>query len=258
MEQFEHIASILALTMGVSWASGINLYAAMAVLGISSATGNVILPPDLQILANPLVITASCIMYMVEFAADKVPGVDTAWDSVHTFIRIPAGAMLAAGAVGDVGMAMELSAAILGGGMAAASHATKAGSRVIINASPEPFTNWAASIGEDVAVLGGMWTALHHPWIFLGLMILFIIFMIWVLPKIWRGIKKVFRWIAGLFGAAPPPEEPVMDAAEASGAASPEVLDRIERLKALYDAGTLTEEEFNRQKAALLGTKPAP
>jgi hypothetical protein len=260
MEQFEHIASILALTMGVSWASGINLYAAMAVLGISAATGNIALPPDLQILANPMVIGAACIMYMVEFVADKIPGVDTAWDGVHTFIRIPAGAMLAAGAVGDVNMAVELSAAILGGGMAATSHATKAGSRVIINASPEPFTNWAASIAEDVAVIGGLWAALHQPWLFLGLMVLFMILVIWLLPKIWRGIRKVFRWIGGLFGAAPPPEETVevSETAGAEGAASPEALDRIERLKGLYDSGALTEEEFARQKAALLGDASAP
>lgn len=253
MEQYEHIASVLALTMGVAWASGINLYAAMAVLGISGATGSMDLPPDLMVLQNPMVIAAACIMYTAEFVADKMPGVDTAWDSVHTFIRIPAGAMMAAAAVGDPGPAIELSAYILGGGLAAATHATKAGSRVVINSSPEPFTNWAASITEDVAVIGGLWVAMHYPWLFLALMILFIGFMIWILPKIWRGIKKVFRWIGGLFGAAPPADEPAMAAAaEAPPESRMERYDELERLKKLLDSGALTEAEFTEQKQALL------
>ena len=251
MEQLEHIAAVLALTMGASWASGINLYAAMAVLGFSGATGSVELPPDLQILENPLVIAAASVMYVVEFIIDKIPGLDTTWDSVHTFVRIPAGAMMASAAVGDVGAAMELSAAIMGGGLAAASHATKAGSRIIINASPEPFTNWAASITEDVAVIGGLWVALHHPWIFLGLMFLFILLMIWLLPKIWGAIKSVFGWLGRLFGVkrAPPaataPDPP-------SGQDGMAMLDQLERLKGLLDSGALTQDEFDQQKQELL------
>ncbi len=243
MEQMEHIAAVLALTMGASWASGINLYAAMAVLGFSGATGSIELPPDLQILQNPLVIAAASIMYAVEFIIDKIPGLDTTWDSVHTFVRIPAGAMMASAAVGDVGAAMELSAAILGGGLAAASHATKAGSRIIINASPEPFTNWAASITEDVSVIGGLWVALHHPWIFLGLMALFILLMIWLLPRIWGAIKSVFGWLGRLFGVkqAPP-----------SGQDGTDRFDRLERLKGLLDSGALTQDEFDQQKQELL------
>jgi hypothetical protein len=261
MEQYEQIAAVLALTMGAAWASGINLYAAMAVLGFSGASGSIDLPPDLLVLQNPLVIAVACIMYVAEFVADKMPGVDTAWDSVHTFIRIPAGALMAAAAVGDPGPAMELSAYILGGGLAAASHATKAGSRVIINASPEPFTNWAASITEDVAVIGGLWAAMHYPWLFLAMMIFFILFMIWILPKIWRGIKKVFQRIGRLFGAAPPVEASMATAAAAE--ASPpspenrmERYDELERLKQLLDSGALTEEEFTEQKQALLKTEP--
>ncbi len=200
MEQYEHIVSILALTMGASWACGLNLYATMAVLGFSGSTGSLELPPDLQILQNPLVIGAALVMYTVEFFADKVPGVDTGWDTIHTFIRIPAGAMVAAGAVGGTVPALELAAAILGGGLATASHATKAGGRAIINTSPEPVSNWAASITEDLAVLGGLWTALNHPWIFLGLMVLFILFMVWLLPRIWQTIKRFFRWLGGVFG----------------------------------------------------------
>lgn len=206
------IVEIIALSMGAAWASGINLYATLATLGILGATGNIVLPPELAILANPLVIAAAGFMYCVEFFADKVPGVDTAWDSVHTFIRIPAGAVLAAGAVGDLGAAAEVAAAIMGGTLAAACHCTKAGSRVLINASPEPFTNWVASITEDIAVIAGLWTALYHPVIFLVLLVLFIALMVYLLPKIWRGIRKVFAWLIRLFGGkTAAPTSPALD-----------------------------------------------
>jgi hypothetical protein len=199
MEQLNNVASIIALTMGVAWASGINLYAAILVLGIMGATGNIVLPPELTVLSNPLVLGAAGLMYVIEFFADKVPGVDTGWDTLHTFIRIPAGALLAAAAVGDVNPATALAAGIVGGGLAASSHAAKAGTRVLINTSPEPFTNWAASIGEDVAVIAGLWTALHHPILFLVLLVLFLLMLVWLLPKIWRGIKKVFSAIGRFF-----------------------------------------------------------
>lgn len=198
--ELEQLSNTIALTMGVGWASGINLYAAILVLGILGIYGNIVLPPDLQVLTNPIVIGAAGIMYMTEFVADKIPGVDTGWDSIHTFIRIPAGALLAAGAVGEMNTAIILAAGILGGGMAAGSHATKAGSRVIINTSPEPFTNWTASVLEDIAVIGGLWVALNHPYIFIALMVLFILLMIWLFPKIWRGIKKIFALLGHLFG----------------------------------------------------------
>jgi hypothetical protein len=199
MEPLDQMANTLSLTMGVAWASGINLYAAILVLGLLGTTGNITLPASLQILTDPMVMIAAGVMYFVEFFADKMPGMDTGWDTLHTFIRIPAGALLAAGAVGDVNPALALTAAILGGGLAAGAHAVKSGSRVIINTSPEPFTNWAASIAEDIAVIGGLWTALHYPWLFLVLMIVFIGLMIWLLPKIWGGIKKIFGYIERLF-----------------------------------------------------------
>ena len=200
------IAETIALTLGVAWASGINLYAAIAVLGIMGSTGNIDLPPDLLILQNPLVIGAAGLMYMVEFCADKVPGVDTGWDAIHTFIRIPAGAVLAAGAVGDVNAGVELAAFIVGGSLAGATHATKAGSRALINTSPEPVSNWSASIAEDLAVIGGLWIALNHPWVFIGLLVVFIVLMIWLLPKIWRGLKAVARTIGRFFGQTSAPE----------------------------------------------------
>lgn len=202
------ITQTIALTMGVAWASGINLYAAIFMLGYMGSTGNIELPPDLQILTNPMVLVAAGIMYCVEFFADKTPGVDTGWDGIHTFIRIPAGAILAAGAVGEVGAAAQLTAAILGGTLAAGTHATKAGSRVLINTSPEPFSNWAASIGEDVAVIAGLWTALNHPVLFIALLVLFILLMIWLLPKLWLGIKKVFRFLVGWLRSGKEPDKP--------------------------------------------------
>ena len=216
MEEYQQIVSILALSMGAAWASGINLYAALVMMGLMGATGNMVLPEQLQILSNPLVIGAAGLMYMVEFVADKMPGVDTAWDSLHTFIRIPAGAMLAAGAVGELAPAVELAAAIIGGGVAATSHVTKAGGRVLINTSPEPFSNWVASIGEDFLVLGGLYTALTHPWVFLALLVIFLLLAIWVIPKLWRGIKAVFRGIGKLFGAGSSATESSDNAAEPS------------------------------------------
>lgn len=189
---------IIALTMGAAWASGINLYAAIFMLGYMANTGNVVLPEQLMVVSDPLVMFAAGVMYCVEFFADKTPGVDTAWDSIHTFIRIPAGAILAMAAVGDTTPAVEFAAFLLGGTIATGSHLTKAGSRVLINTSPEPVTNWTASVLEDVAVIAGLWTALNHPVIFIGFLILFIIFVIWFLPKLWRAIKKVFNYIRNM------------------------------------------------------------
>ncbi len=196
----DDLTQTLALTMGVGWASGINVYAAILVLGLLGTTGNLDLPPGLEILTDPLVLLAAGAMYLVEFVTDKIPGVDTAWDTLHTFVRIPAGAILAAGAIGDVGPGAHLAAAILGGGLAAASHAAKSGTRVLINASPEPFTNWAASITEDVGVVGGLLVAINHPAVFLALLAVFLLALVWLLPRVWRGIKRVFRFVARLFG----------------------------------------------------------
>ncbi len=209
MEQLDQISATLALTMGVGWASGINLYATLLTLGLLAQSGNIHLPPELHAVSSPLVIGIAGLMYCVEFFADKIPGVDTVWDGIHTFIRIPAGAILAAGAVGDVTPALGLAAAIAGGGLAASTHATKAGSRVLINTSPEPFSNWAASITEDVTVIAGVWACLQHPFWFLVALAVFIALMIWLLPKIWDGIKKVFQFIFRLFGGETAPNPPV-------------------------------------------------
>ncbi len=193
---------LISMTLGVAWASGINLYAAVLVLGFLGATGQMVLPQELAFLTNPLVIGAAGFMYMVEFFADKTPGVDTGWDVIHTFVRIPAGAALAAGmAEGlEIGQGAEFAAMLVGGGLAATSHATKTGSRVLINTSPEPVTNWTASITEDLAVVGGLWTALHYPWAFVAALVLFLLLAAWLLPKLWRALKRAFHAMGGLFG----------------------------------------------------------
>jgi hypothetical protein len=199
VEHLEPIIKIIALTMGVAWASGINLYAAILVLGILGSSGNITLPPDLMILTDPLIIAAAGVMYAIEFFADKIPGVDNGWDAIHTFIRIPLGALLAAATVGEVNPAATIAAALLGGGLTASTHATKSGARMLINASPEPFSNWMASLGEDAAVIAGLWTALYHPLVFVIFLVVFILLLVWLLPKIWRGVAQILAMLANLF-----------------------------------------------------------
>lgn len=193
---------VIALTLGVAWASGINLYAAILVLGIMGSGGYTQLPESLTVLQDPLVLMAAGTMYFVEFFADKIPGVDSGWDAIHTFIRIPAGAMLAVGAAQglEINQAAELAAALLGGSLAATSHLTKASTRLVINASPEPVSNWTASFAEDFAVIGGLWAALNYPLAFVAFIVLFVLFAIWLLPKLWRTLKRVVATIRGWFG----------------------------------------------------------
>ena len=185
--------NLVALGLGAAWASGINLYAAVLLLGGLHALGIIPLPPDLQVLSHPAVLAVAGFLFVVEFVADKVPGVDSLWDAVHSFIRIPAGALLAAGAIGSYGEGYELAAALLAGGaLAATSHAAKATGRVAINASPEPFSNWAVSFLEDLLVLGGLVLALFMPALFLTLLGIFVVIAIWLLPKLWRGVRRLF------------------------------------------------------------------
>jgi len=198
MEAIETISLIL----GVGWASGINLYAAVLVLGWMGATGEANLPPELQVLSSPGVMAAAGIMYSIEFFADKIPGVDTSWDVLHTFIRIPAGAFLASSAAQglDIGASAELIGLLVGGGLAATSHTTKMGTRALINTSPEPFSNWTASFAEDFAVIGGVWASLVHPEIFILMVVVFIGLAIWLLPKMWRVLKRIANKIGSWFG----------------------------------------------------------
>src|SRR5436189_624378 len=139
----------LSLAMGTAWTSGLNLYATVATLGLAASAGMIQLPPDLLILNDPLLIGIAGVMYFIEFFADKVPYVDNGWDVLHTFIRVPAGAILAARTLGDVNPALELAAVLAGGTIAFAAHGTKMATRLALNVSPEPFSNWFASIAED-------------------------------------------------------------------------------------------------------------
>jgi Domain of unknown function (DUF4126) len=182
----------LSLAMGTAWTSGINLYATVAALGLAGRLDMIRLPQSLEVLTNPVVIAVACVMYAIEFFADKVPYVDNGWDVLHTFIRVPAGAILAARSLGDMSPAFELAALLAGGSIALAAHGAKATSRLAINASPEPFSNWIASFAEDVAVLGGIWIIFNHPWLMLVLVSLFLLLVVWVAPKIFRLAKHGF------------------------------------------------------------------
>ena len=196
----QEILPYIALSMGVAWASGINLYAAILVLGLLGLSGNMPLPETLQVLQNPIVIGVAGFMYCVEFFADKIQGVDSAWDTLQTFIRIPAGAVLAATAVGDVDPAIAVSAALVGGGLTAGTHLTKASARLLVNTSPEPFSNIGASLAEDTAVVGGLLTALYYPSFFLVLLVVFMALMIWLLPILLRALKGIFDSLKCFFG----------------------------------------------------------
>ena len=183
----------LSLAMGTAWTSGINLYATIAALGIAGQMDMIQLPPDLRVLTHPAVIVVACIMYVIEFFADKVPYVDSGWDVLHTFIRIPAGAVLAARSLGDMNPALELVALLAGGTVALAAHGTKATARLAINASPEPFSNWAASFAEDVTVFGSIWMMFNHPVVMLIVVLSFLALVVWLVPKLFRLAKRGFQ-----------------------------------------------------------------
>ena len=183
----------LSLAMGTAWTSGINLYATVAALGIAGRSEMIHLPPELQVLTHPAVIAIACIMYVIEFFADKVPYVDSGWDVLHTFIRVPAGAILAAKSLGDMNPALELAALLAGGTVALAAHGTKATVRLAINTSPEPFSNWAASFAEDVTVLGSIWMVFNYPILMLILVVSFMVLVVWLVPKLFRLAKRGFQ-----------------------------------------------------------------
>lgn len=185
------LISQLALAGGLSWASGLRLYLTVFAVGLLAKFGYIDLPTALDILSNPVVIGVSGILAAIEFLADKIPYVDSAWDSIQTFIRIPAGALLAMGAMNSSDPMIATVAALLGGSLAGATHATKAGSRALINTSPEPVSNIAASLGEESLLLTGGWLMFAHPAVFIGLLCGFVLLLFWLLPKLWRGIKSV-------------------------------------------------------------------
>lgn len=187
----------VAMAAGLAWASGLRLYAVLFIAGLLGRFGYIDLPQDLEVLSNWMVIGASGFMFVVEFFADKVPALDSLWDAIHTFVRIPAGALLSAMALGNHDPAVMVAGAILGGTLAAGTHLAKAGSRALINTSPEPFTNVSASLSEDALVLGGMFTAFHYPLVFLVLLVLFIALVLWLLPKLHRSFRKILQRVTG-------------------------------------------------------------
>ena len=187
----------VALAGGLAWASGMRLYAVVFIAGLLGRLEYLHLPASLQVLENPWVLGLSGVLLLVEFLADKIPVVDSLWDSVHSFIRIPAGALLAALALGDHDPTWMVVAGLLGGTLSAGTHALKAGSRALINTSPEPFSNVATSLGEDVLVGSGLAVAIFHPLLFLVLLGFFVALLIWLLPKLWRGARSLFGWLFG-------------------------------------------------------------
>lgn len=196
------IIAPIAMAAGLGWASGLRLYAVLFFLGALGWFGVIALPRDLEILSHPAVMVAAGTLFAVEFGADKIPGFDSVWDTFQTFVRIPGGALLAAAAVADQSAALALAAALLGGTFAAGAHFTKAGSRVLINTSPEPFSNWAASFTEDALAAGMVWFAFKHPLALFVILILLVALTVWLLPKLWRGVRRVLAAARQMMGAA--------------------------------------------------------
>ncbi|MBC7620529.1 MAG: DUF4126 domain-containing protein [Candidatus Saccharibacteria bacterium] len=196
---------LIALAGALGWASGLRLYLVVLLTGLAGYLGWVDLPLGLRPLAHPVVLVGSGFMVTVEFFADKVPGLDSLWDMVHTVIRIPAGAALAAGVFGADSASMGLLAALMGGSLAATSHVAKATSRAAINTSPEPFTNIGASLLEDGAVPLGLWLAVMHPWVFAALLVVMVIASIWLTRLCWRYVRSLLTRLARIFSGRPDP-----------------------------------------------------
>lgn len=198
---------LLALAAALGWASGFRLYAAVFLAGIAGWAGWMELPAGLQILQHPGVLFASGFMLFAEFFADKIPFVDSMWDAAHTLIRIPAGAALAAGAIGADSQAMAWIAALLGGGLAATSHATKMTTRAAVNTSPEPFSNIAVSLAEDGFVLFMLWLSATHPVVFAILLLVSIVVSVILLVVLVKFLRKVVQGVSGFFRGRPLPPE---------------------------------------------------
>ena len=194
--------STLAIAMGSSWVSGINLYAAVATLGLLSRFAHLELPGELNILTNWWVIGVAVVLYVVEFFADKIPIVDSTWDIVHTFIRVPAGAVLAATAFGDFDRSVQVIAFLVGGGLALSSHGTKAATRAVVNTSPEPVSNIVLSTGEDILAVSSILLAVFLPVMLFVVVVAGLIVSFLVLPKVIRFFRQVVRSVRGFFKPA--------------------------------------------------------
>lgn len=186
------IITTLGTALGAAWTAGINLYATVAVLGLVQHYGLVSkLPGGMDKLDNWWVIGIALFLYVVEFFADKIPYVDTVWDALHTFIRVPAGAVLALAATADLDPTLRIIAVLLGGGLALSTHGTKATVRAAANVSPEPFSNWTLSLAEDALAIIAIFIAILHPLVALVLILAFVIVLLWILPKVLRRLRRL-------------------------------------------------------------------
>lgn len=191
--------STLSLALGSAWTSGINLYATVTVLGLLQKFGATKLPGGLDALDNWWIIGFAGGLYIVEFFADKIPYVDSVWDVVHTFIRVPAGAIVAYAATNQLDSSITIPAALVGGGLAFASHGTKAAARIGANFSPEPVSNWALSFVEDGVALIGTVLAVFAPMVIAGILIAFVLIFLWIFPKVFRAIRRLFAAVGAFF-----------------------------------------------------------
>ncbi len=194
------LASLTALAAGLGWASGLRLYGLVFTLGMLSRYAGVHMPGGLDVLGHPLILGLSGLLLATEFLADKIPLIDSLWDSVHTFIRIPAGAALAAAVMGDQGTALQVAMGLLGGSLAAGTHMAKAGLRAAINTSPEPVSNVTTSLTEDALAAGGLWALFTHPLRFLSGLAIFMLLALWLLVRLWRVVAGMFRRADGNAG----------------------------------------------------------
>ncbi|MGI8655924.1 MAG: DUF4126 domain-containing protein [Pyrinomonadaceae bacterium] len=198
-----NVIQILGLALGSAWTSGINLYATVAVLGLLEHYKYASLPGSLHVLSNPFIIGVAFFLYCIEFVADKIPYVDSIWDAVHTFIRVPAGAVLALAATTQMNPAVQVAALLLGGGLALSTHGTKATVRAAANTSPEPFTNWTLSLVEDAFAIGATALAVLHPIGILVVILIFLLVLAWILPKVVRRIRRMTAAARAFFSGQP-------------------------------------------------------
>ncbi len=185
--------STLSLALGSAWTSGINLYATVAVLGLLQKFGATKLPGGLDALDNWWIIGFGIGLYLIEFFADKIPYVDSVWDVVHTFIRVPAGAVVAYAATNQMDASIYIPAALVGGGLALSSHGTKTALRVGANLSPEPVSNWVLSLSEDAIAFVGIFLAVFAPIVIASILVIFALGFIWFFPKVFRRLRRMFR-----------------------------------------------------------------
>ncbi|WP_018409811.1 DUF4126 domain-containing protein [Methyloversatilis thermotolerans] len=191
------VTEAVAAAAGLAWASGLRPYAVVFLAGLAGRMEWFALPGELDVLEHPVVMGVAGLLMCVEFLADKMPALDSLWDALHTFIRIPVGALLAAWALADQGSAGMFAGALLGGTLSGATHLTKAGGRLAVNASPEPLSNLLLSAGEDGLALTGLWLAFVYPLAFLILLALFVIMLWWLLPRMWRFLTGLLSWVSG-------------------------------------------------------------